>query len=349
MNNLIASRQESQKRAKPLLMIPLRRCGSHALRLRLNLSPNFYSPYPVHLVDFMPLVPLYGDLSDDFSYFQLTIDVVGLLNSTMVKWENVSIDPVSIFEAVSERPRSIHTILWEMLFQSGKKHGATVVMDKSLDSIYYAEEMIDLFDDMIFLNVVRDPRSQVSSMNRAIIYDFDTCLNALRWLHAHRTAKALAQKYPSKVLTIKFEDFLMNQEEVLVKICQFIGIEFIPAMLDVSKSQEAQRMSTMSALWQTNTSAPIMANIDKYMKHLTKEEIQMIETICAELMDDYGYSRFYKEDTRLTNEIIARAKAQSETEKTKAWEALKENDPRDYQLRQFRNEYINMVKARLGG
>ncbi|MCI5207282.1 MAG: sulfotransferase, partial [Candidatus Electrothrix sp. ATG2] len=37
---------------RPVLMIPLRRCGSHALRLRLNLSPEFYAPYPLHIVDF---------------------------------------------------------------------------------------------------------------------------------------------------------------------------------------------------------------------------------------------------------------------------------------------------------
>ena len=45
-------------RPRPVMMIPLRRCGSHALRLRLNLSPQFYSPYPLHLVDMMPLLPL---------------------------------------------------------------------------------------------------------------------------------------------------------------------------------------------------------------------------------------------------------------------------------------------------
>ena len=65
-------------RPRPLLMVPLRRCGSHALRLRLNFNPDFYSPYPLHIVDFMPLVPLYGDLSDDRSYFQMVVDVVGL-------------------------------------------------------------------------------------------------------------------------------------------------------------------------------------------------------------------------------------------------------------------------------
>jgi hypothetical protein len=50
-------------RPRLVLMVPLRRCGSHALRVRLNRSPHFHSPYPLHIVDFLPLLPLYGDLS----------------------------------------------------------------------------------------------------------------------------------------------------------------------------------------------------------------------------------------------------------------------------------------------
>jgi len=226
---------------KPILMIPIRRCGSHALRLRLNFSPDFYSPYPLHIVDFMPLVELYGDLSNDYTYFQLVIDLIGLQNATMVKWDNVALDPVSVFETVKNRPRSVHAIVWEMLFQAGQKHNAKVVMDKSLDTVHYADELISLFDDMLFLNVVRDPRAQVSSINRAIIHDFDPLLNTLTWVKAHDAAKALAEKYPDKVLTVRYEDFLVNQEAVLRKICQFFGIEFLDSMLDVSASQEAKK------------------------------------------------------------------------------------------------------------
>jgi len=50
------------KRPRPLLMMPLRRCGSHALRLRMNFNPEFYSPYPLHIVDFMPLSPGFSDV-----------------------------------------------------------------------------------------------------------------------------------------------------------------------------------------------------------------------------------------------------------------------------------------------
>ena len=105
-------------RPLPLLMIPLRRCGSHALRLRLNASPQFHSPYPLHIVVFMPLVPLYGDLRDDSAYRQMVKDVVGLQQSSMVKWPGVHFDAEEIFTALENEPRSVHRIVWELLLRT---------------------------------------------------------------------------------------------------------------------------------------------------------------------------------------------------------------------------------------
>jgi hypothetical protein len=46
--------------------------------VRLNFNIEFYSPYPLHIVDFMPLLPLYGDLAEDRNYFELVMAAVGL-------------------------------------------------------------------------------------------------------------------------------------------------------------------------------------------------------------------------------------------------------------------------------
>jgi hypothetical protein len=328
-------------------MMPLRRCGSHALRLRLNFSPDFYSPYPLHLVDFMPLLRLYGDLNSDENYFQLVVDLAGLQAASLVKWADVVIDPVSLFEGIKDRERSIHVIAWEMLFQAGMKHGSKVVMDKSLDNVHYAEELISLFDDIRFLNVVRDPRAQIHSMTRAIIHDFDTLLNTITWVKAYDAAKTLAKKYPQRVLTIRFEDFLADQEAVLRRICGFFGIDFLPAMLDISRSQEAQKISGRSALWESNAAAPIAANADKFKKSLSLEEIEVIETLAGEHMDYYGYEKMTEGAAKITPQKIAAAKSRSEKSKKLAWDALKTRDYRDYRLRLFRSDYLETVKKRL--
>lgn len=345
MNNPTAKSKVS--RPRPILMTPIRRCGSHALRLRLNSSPDFYSPYPLHIVDFMPLVNLYGDLKNDWTYFQLVVDLIGLQNATMVKWDGVALDPVTIFESIKNEPRSPHRVAWEMLFQAGNKYQAKVVMDKSLDNVHYADELIELFDDLLFLNVVRDPRAQVNSINKAIIHDYDPILNTISWVKAHDRIQQVIAKYPEKVLTIRYEDFLTNQEAVLYQVCQFFGIEFLDSMMDVSGSKEAKNIAVLSALWQTNSSAPIPAYIDKFKKTMRVEEIEIIETIAGEYMDLYGYEKMTPAAARITEQIILDAKKRSAPKKQQAWLDLKQNDPRDYQLRKFRADYLEMVKKRL--
>lgn len=334
-------------RPRPILMTPLRRCGSHALRLRLNFSPEFYSPYPLHIVDFMPLVPLYGDLHKDDAYFQMVIDVIGLQTVSMVKWSDMVFDPVVVFDAVKDRPRSVHAVVWELLLRAGERHGASVVMDKSLDSVHYADELIRLHPDMRFLNVVRDPRAQVNSMNKAIIHDFDSLLNAKTWVKAQEAGRALARQHPDKVLTIRYEDFLGNPEAILRKICTFFAIEYLPGMLDVSRSDEARSISVLSALWESNASAPIPANIDKFKSSMSDEEIEMIESVAGELMDYYGYEKMTPAATRVTSEMAGAARLRSDAARERAWSDLRARNNRDYQLRRFRIDYLDMVRDRL--
>jgi hypothetical protein len=329
-------------------MIPLRRCGSHALRLRLNFSPDFHAPYPLHIVDFMPLVELYGDLRDDAAYFQLIVDLVGLQTVSMVKWDGVVLDPVTLFDRLRDEPRSVHRAMWEMLFQSGRAHGARVVMDKSLDNVHYADDLLRLFgDDMLFLNVVRDPRAQIASMNRAIIHEFDTLLNADIWVQAHVAARRLTQVCPERVLTVRFEDFIANEEAVLRRICTFLGIEFLPDMLDVAHSNEALKISGLSALWESNASRPIAANVDKFRKLLSIEEIETIETLTGEYMDRYGYERMTPARAKIDATVRDQARPRSQQQREAAWRGLRERNFRDYALRRARADYLATVKERL--
>ncbi|HEV3106539.1 MAG TPA: sulfotransferase [Trinickia sp.] len=334
-------------RPRPVLMIPLRRCGSHALRLRLNFNPRFHSPYPLHIVDFMPIVPLYGDLADDRAYFRLVCDVVGLQAASMVKWSGVVFDPVEIFEAIRREPRSVHRVVWELLLRAGEQCNASIVMDKSLDSVHYADELMRLFPEMLFLNVVRDPRAQVASMNKAIIHDFDTLLNTQTWVAAHRAADALMARYPERVMTMRYEDFLFDQEATLKRLCAFFGIEYLPQMLDVSRSSEARQISRMSALWSSNCFPPIVANIDKYKQQLSAEEIAVIETLSADYMRRYGYELTTDAPAAIDAAAVNAARTRSEARRGNAWCELEHANFRDYALRRHRAEYLQSVRARM--
>jgi hypothetical protein len=334
---------------QPVLMIPLRRCGSHAIRLRLSFSPDFYSPYPLHLVDFAPLLPLYGDLDDDARYLQLVVDIVGLQALSLVTWDGVTINPVQLFEKIKDRPRSAHTVAWEILCEAARSRGARVVMDKSLDNVHQWRDILGLYPNMRFLNVVRDPRAQVSSMNRAIIHEFDSLLNAQILVRAYEAAQELIQAYPEHVLTVRFEDFIMDEGRTTRKICDFLGVRYVPEMSDITHSEEAMRMSRQSALWESNGSSPIKANVDKFKGVLSAEEIELIETLTKGVMDHYRYARMTEANAQVTEKMFTQAWERSDKRKKQAWDDLKASKPQDYLLRKRRADYIEMCRRNLIG
>jgi hypothetical protein len=333
---------------KPVLMIPLRRCGSHAIRLRLNRSPDFYSPYPLHLVDFLPLVPLYGDLGDDRAYFRLVLDMIGLQRHSLVPWDGVTFEPAALFDDIKHLPRSVHRVAWAMLSRAAAHHGARVAMDKSLDTVHEAEALIDAVPDMLFVNVVRDPRAQVASMNRAIIHDFDTTLNALTWVRAQQAAARLEARLPQRVLTVTYEAFLADEVAVLRRICDFIGIAFLPDMIEIGSSTEAKRIAGLSALWSSNAERPNHAHRDKFRTQLLPDEIEMIETLAAAEMRRFGYEPVTRASAALPDAAdLAACRARSEAGRARAWERLSQEDPRDYAIRQMRARFLDSVRASL--
>lgn len=311
------------------------------------MNTDFYSPYPLHIVDFMPLIPLYGSLMDDARYFQLITDLIGLQAFSLVPWKDIFYDPHFLFERLKDKPRSIHTIIWEMLFLAGEKQSAKVVMDKSLDNVHYWRELLELYPEIVFINVVRDPRGQISSINRAIIHEFDTLLNLRTWVKAYQAAEELIKAHADRVLTVRYEDFIANEPKILKEICAFVKVDFIPEMLDVSSSEEAQYLAKQSDLWTFNTSKPILSHIDKFKNTLSFNDIERIETLTGKYMDMYGYERMTEGKAVITQDMWDEAQRRSDEQRQIAWENLRKNRPQDYIIRRRRANFIEMCRQNL--
>ena len=101
---------------------------------------------------------------------------------------------------------------------------------------------------MLFLNVVYNSLAYVNSINRAIVHDYDPMLNTIFWIKAHEQVRKIAEKHPDCILTIRYENFLTDQEVVPHRICQFFGIEFLDSIMDVGNSQEIKDISVLSTL-----------------------------------------------------------------------------------------------------
>jgi hypothetical protein len=132
-------------------------------------------------------------------------------------------------------------------------------------------------------------------------------------------------------------------------MCDFLGIEYLSAMLDVGESSEASQISRRSALWENNNKPPIHANIDKFTRELGLAEIEVIETVAGSHMRRYGYELMTEANTHITSEAVEQARRRSTEARQKAWQQLRIRDPHDYQLRRYRAWYLNALRQRLTG
>jgi len=328
-----------------VMMVPLRRCGSNAVRLRLDLHPHVFAPYPLHIHDFVPLLPMYGDLTIDENFLRLIIDVVGFLHTSPVRWSSFSPDPLQLYEFLCKdktKKRSLPRIVYEIYRQGALERGGEtrVIVDKSQDSVIEWREWIEAVPDILFLDVIRDPRAQISSMNRCVLHDFHTRLNLDTWLQRRGIIEDIRSTHPEKILTIRYEDFVLQPESFFRTVCDFIGIPFFHSIMEVTASGEARRMSRASPLWENNDSIPLEFPLKKYLCSLSCTEVSMIEEAAARPMHIYNYKTMETEESRDNDNDNEDIHAISQNRRAEFLGWLRQHFPGDYWMRSCRQRYL---------
>jgi omega-hydroxy-beta-dihydromenaquinone-9 sulfotransferase len=180
------------------------------------------------------------------------------------------------------------------------RQGKSIGCDQTPRNLYYLDELLHLYRDARVVVIVRDPRdvllSQKNRWKRRRLGAGNTPRwNALRtWAGYHpitismlwRSGIAAGDRVidHARVATVRFEDLASDPEAALRKVCDRIGLDFDPAMLDVprvgsshehDKPDEKGIDSTAAGRW----------------KHggLTRTEIAVCQRIAGESMQKHGY------------------------------------------------------------
>ncbi len=158
------------------------------------------------------------------------------------------------------------------IFKSAvKRHGAEVIVDHTPTNINHVLFLRDLFPDMKFIHIYRDPRDVVSSFKRQTwggnrAEESVPILNSIlrKWEEERK-------KLPDGTyIEIALEDLASNPRDVLERICAHIGLDFDDNMLrmDLSKSHAG-----------------------RWKKDLSDDEVRLVENELGWFMDEKGYER----------------------------------------------------------
>jgi hypothetical protein len=272
----------------PIFIIGTERSGTNLLRLMLNAHPHIAVPHPPHIMKLLgPLEHRYGDLTDDGNFRRLIAAACRLVELHTYPWE-IRPDRERVFREARDRNLlCIYFALYDQYLASTDKERWCC---KSTFMIERVGEILRYHPAARFIFMVRDGRDVAVSAKESIFNHFHVFYSARRWQREQRLGLSwLTQLGPEQVFLLRYETLLANPEATVRRLCDFLGEEFRPEMLEYYRSGEARKSGSLSISWQ-NTAKPVLtANTAKFHRCLRPDEILLFEAIAGEALAELGY------------------------------------------------------------
>ncbi len=146
-----------------------------------------------------------------------------------------------------------------------------------------------LFPECKFIVMVRDPRDVVASALKLKFQGKTPIGIAIDWQQALAYSLSAREKYGAgRVMLLKYENLVLNTNESVKKIIDFLGIDFEDEMLKFYATDDAKKMQKHTHHQSLNK--PISSkSIGRFKKDLTQKQINNITLYLAEYLFSLNY------------------------------------------------------------
>ena len=113
-----------------------------------------------------------------------------------------------------------------------RKRGRPIWGLKTPWNEFYASDILDHFDDVVFLHLIRDPRQSALS---AVYADggswfYDPALHVSRWKRSAQLALENKKRFGQRYQVVRYEDLARGPQGVTRGVLPFLGLEYEPGM-----------------------------------------------------------------------------------------------------------------------
>lgn len=168
------------------------------------------------------------------------------------------------------------TLLHLYTQQQGKVRGG----DKTPGHYRYLAEILERFPHSPVIFYIRDPRDTVLASREA----FGTSLNAAAWSWNQAVESYRNSSRP--VHLVRYEELVRKPEEVIKKICAFLGEKYEPQML---RFYERIPGFLAARPHHKHLLEPVNPGYVGIFRQMSQRDIEWIESVCAAGMEALGY------------------------------------------------------------
>ena len=157
----------------------------------------------------------------------------------------------SFVGALPQEARTITSIFARFLLYETERNGKAIPCEKTPQNVFYLDEILRYIPNVKVINMVRDPRAVLLSQknkgkrsDRAEYGRYRTKREDLRLrINYHpitisrlwNSSVGTGTRYLShpQVINVRFEDLLAQSEPEMQRVCEFIGLDYQPSMLEI--------------------------------------------------------------------------------------------------------------------
>ncbi|MDX8339300.1 sulfotransferase [Draconibacterium sp. IB214405] len=175
------------------------------------------------------------------------------------------------------------------------------IADKNNYYIHHIDKLRSIWPDSKFIHIVRDGRDvacsylEVNNLKTDSPYKPQLPLSmdkiAVEWMENNKKIEQLNEEIPDRYLLVKYEDLLTTTKEILLKICNFLDLEFEHSMLDYHKTNLKNNHEPIETLdWKRKTlEKPDITKVNRYKKDLSENQVDLFNRTAKRYLLHYGY------------------------------------------------------------
>jgi hypothetical protein len=181
--------------------------------------------------------------------------------------------------------------LFALLYQHhAEREGKRRWGDKSLHTEHHADDVFAEFPRARMIHMIRDPRDRYASvLNRYDDKSRGVASATGRWLASTRMAKRNLRLYPDRYITVRYESLASNPEEILKKVCAFIGEAYDPVMLTMSGAPRHRKTGGNSSFTKFEPGTISTRSIGRFRQVVAESDIAFIQTTLGQEMITFDY------------------------------------------------------------
>ncbi|WP_378288243.1 sulfotransferase family protein [Actinomadura rugatobispora] len=272
---------------RPVFVIGCPRSGTTLLQLMLHSHPRIAIPAENRfLLAAYTARCEFGDLEDRDNRLALAEWITG---REAGRFGDLGLDAAAVTEEIVEGPPTLGSALGIVFRAYARRFGRQRWGDKRPGHVRYAGTLLRLFPDAQFVHLIRDGRDCVASLKEMPWFRKDVYHAVAMWREAIDAGRGLAAWLgPDAYYELQYERLVADPVEELASLCEFLGEDFHPAMIE--PQDPAPWVVPSQKVWHDLTLSPVgTARVGAWAGRLEPWEAGLAEAAFGERLAEYGY------------------------------------------------------------